>query len=70
MGYPERLRLHHRIHPDTLSRPILTRYLVLARFPWHADRADELIRWADGAFLAAKRAGKNRIFLIGQDEPA
>ncbi len=52
------------------SRDHLTVSGGLATFPWHADSPDELIRRADEALLAAKRAGKNRIFLIGQDEPA
>ncbi len=52
------------------SRDHLTVSGGLATFPWHADSPDELVRRADEALLTAKRAGKNRIFLIGQDEPA
>lgn len=37
----------------------------LATFPWDASTRDELITRADQALLAAKRAGKNRILLIG-----
>jgi len=37
----------------------------LASFPWHATTRADLITRADEALLAAKRAGKNRIFLIG-----
>ncbi len=38
----------------------------LATYPWDATTRDELITKADHALLAAKRAGKNRIFLIGE----
>jgi diguanylate cyclase (GGDEF)-like protein len=38
----------------------------LATYPWDATTADSLIERADQALLAAKRAGKNRIYLIGQ----
>lgn len=41
----------------------------LATFPWDGRTPDALIHKADQALLAAKRAGKNRIFLIGQDVP-
>ncbi|MCH9003418.1 MAG: GGDEF domain-containing protein [Planctomycetes bacterium] len=38
----------------------------LATYPWDAATATELLARADEALLAAKRAGKNRIFLIGE----
>lgn len=38
----------------------------LATYPWDASDRAGLIKRADDALLAAKRAGKNRIFLIGQ----
>jgi len=38
----------------------------LATYPWDASTATELLARADEALLAAKRAGKNRIFLIGE----
>ena len=38
----------------------------LATYPWDATQRDELIKRADEALLAAKRAGKNRIYLIGE----
>jgi len=38
----------------------------LATYPWHGTTNEELILKADEALLAAKRAGKNRIFLIGE----
>ena len=37
----------------------------VATFPWDAGNMDELIARADAALLAAKRAGKNRVFVIG-----
>jgi len=38
----------------------------LATYPWDGATRDELIRHADEALMAAKRAGKNRIYLIGE----
>ena len=38
----------------------------LATYPWDASTREALLKRADEALLAAKRAGKNRIFLIGQ----
>ena len=49
------------------ARGVLTISGGLATFPWHADSAEALIGRADEALLQAKRAGKNRIFLIGQE---
>lgn len=37
----------------------------LATYPWQAGNKTELIQKADEALLAAKRAGKNRVFDIG-----
>lgn len=42
----------------------------LATYPWDGDGVELLIRRADEALLAAKRAGKNRIFLIGGEQPS
>lgn len=42
----------------------------LASFPWDASTAQELIEKADWAMLEAKRAGKNRIYLVGSREEA
>lgn len=39
----------------------------LATFPWDGSTRDELLKRADSALLAAKRAGKDRIFLIGEE---
>jgi GGDEF domain-containing protein len=41
----------------------------LATFPWDGATVEALISKADEALLAAKRAGKNRIFLVGQSDP-
>ncbi len=38
----------------------------LATYPWDAATRPALLQKADEALLAAKRAGKNRIFIIGQ----
>ncbi len=40
----------------------------LATYPWDASTPDGLLRLADEALLQAKRAGKNRIFVIGHPE--
>ncbi len=37
----------------------------LATYPWDATTADDLLKRSDEALLAAKRDGKNRIYLIG-----
>lgn len=39
----------------------------LITFPWDAGSTEELIAKADDALLQAKRQGKNRIWLVGQD---
>ena len=38
----------------------------LATYPWDGATREELLKKADQALLAAKRHGKNRIFLIGE----
>lgn len=38
----------------------------LATYPWDAGSRDELIAKADRALLEAKRAGKNRVFTVGE----
>lgn len=38
----------------------------LATYPWDAPTREALLKRADDALLTAKRAGKNRIFLIGE----
>ena len=37
----------------------------LATYPWDAATPEDLLKRADEALLAAKRDGKNRIYLIG-----
>jgi len=41
----------------------------LATFPWEGSSREELLRRADEALLAAKRAGKNRIFVVRGGAP-
>lgn len=49
------------------GRGVLTISGGLAGFPWDAQTAEELLNKADQALLAAKRSGKNRIFLVGRE---
>lgn len=42
----------------------------LASFPWDASTTLELIDKADRTLLRAKQAGKNRVFVFGEDAPA
>ncbi|MBU0717518.1 MAG: diguanylate cyclase [Planctomycetes bacterium] len=41
----------------------------LATYPWDGTTRAALLKHADDALLAAKRSGKNRIFLIGRPDP-
>ncbi len=47
------------------ARGILTISGGLAGFPWDGDTLESLLARADDALLQAKRAGKNRITLVG-----
>ncbi len=39
----------------------------LATYPWDGDNVEALITRADQALLAAKRAGKNKVLIMGAD---
>jgi diguanylate cyclase (GGDEF)-like protein len=41
--------------------PSVTISVGVASFPQHADDADDLVRVADEALYASKRAGRNRV---------
>lgn len=64
--YTEALQKETVPHLGALGRGCLTISGGLATFPWDAKDAQELICRADEALLAAKRAGKNRILLVGE----
>ena len=49
--------------PDEIAR--LTVSGGLATYPWDATTSEELLERADDALRGAKRAGKNRVFTIG-----
>jgi diguanylate cyclase (GGDEF)-like protein len=65
-------RFKHALHSEAFpclgpsGRGRLTISGGLATYPWDGHTKEDLLRRADEALLAAKRAGKNRIFLIGQ----
>jgi diguanylate cyclase (GGDEF)-like protein len=49
------------------ARGVLTISGGLAGFPWDGRTVKELLAAADEALLHAKRSGKNRIYLVGQE---
>jgi diguanylate cyclase (GGDEF)-like protein len=63
--FREALQKHEfsRLGPDAVGR--LTISGGLAHYPWQAQTAEELIEAADQALLSAKKAGKNRFWLVG-----
>ena len=63
--FREALQRHEfkRLGPDAIGR--LTISGGLAHYPWQARTAEELIEAADQALLSAKKAGKNRFWLVG-----
>jgi len=68
--FKEALQSHKFASLTTPPRARLTVSGGLATFPWDATTSESLLKRADEALLAAKRAGKNRIFLIGQHDDA
>ncbi|MCO6436001.1 MAG: GGDEF domain-containing protein [Phycisphaerae bacterium] len=65
-----RAALHDESFPRLASeaRAEVTISGGLATYPWDGKSAEELVAKADEALLAAKRAGKNRVFVIGEEE--
>ncbi|MEK6643373.1 MAG: GGDEF domain-containing protein [Planctomycetota bacterium] len=63
--FREALRKHSfpRLGPEAVGH--LTISGGLAHFPWQAQSAEHLIEAADEALLSAKRAGKNRFWVVG-----
>ncbi len=57
-----------KLGPEAVGR--ITISAGLASFPWDARDAQSLIDKADQAMLQAKRAGKNRVFLVGSEGEA
>ncbi len=62
------LREHAFQHLGPQSRGCLTCSGGLARFPQQADNPADLIKRADEALYEAKRAGKNRFWLVGSGD--
>ncbi|MCP4591418.1 MAG: GGDEF domain-containing protein [bacterium] len=63
--FTEALSAHEFATLKHLGPCQLTVSAGLATFPWDGKTAEELITRADQALLRAKRAGKNRVFRIG-----
>jgi diguanylate cyclase (GGDEF)-like protein len=57
---------HAEIHTDNRPLPPVTFSAGIALAPLHGDNADALLRAADQALYAAKQAGRDRIFTVGQ----
>jgi diguanylate cyclase (GGDEF)-like protein len=66
--FRQRLSEQHSPKLGPHGEGTLTISAGLATYPWDATSRDELISKADEALRNAKRAGKNRIFLIGSKE--
>ncbi len=58
----ECVRVGERVIQSTIS-------IGVAIFPWHGDCRETLIRAADDALYAAKRAGRNRV-VVAADQPS
>lgn len=57
---------HAELHIDDRPLPTVTFSAGIALAPLHGDHADALLRAADQALYAAKQAGRDRIFTVGQ----
>ncbi|MBI3835037.1 MAG: GGDEF domain-containing protein [Planctomycetes bacterium] len=64
----DRFRASIQSHPFTHVAPQESVHLTVsggvATFPWDASNMDDLLKRADEALLSAKRAGKNRVFVL------
>lgn len=66
--FTKALRSHKFPELGPTGKGVLTISGGIATYPWDAGDRDGLLRQADQALLAAKRAGKDRILLIGEQE--
>ena len=64
--FTEALRSHEFPQLGPTGQGVLTISGGIATYPWDASDPEGLLRQADSALLAAKRAGKDQILLIGK----
>ena len=66
--FTDALRSHQFPELGPTGKGVLTISGGIATYPWDASDPEGLLRQADHALLAAKRAGKDQILLIGEHE--